>query len=65
MGICQATNEGRIIRLTKKTMYQFNENKAKIISIPENSKDFKQFKIKEIKCGNFYNINNNYNIFII
>ena len=61
MGICQATNEGRIIRLTKKTMYQFNENKAKIISIPENSKDFKQFKIKEIKCGNFYNINNNYN----
>ena len=61
MGICQASNEGRIIRLTKKTIYQFNENKAKIKSIPENSKDFKQFKIKEIKCGNFYNINNNYN----
>ena len=61
MGICQASNEGRIIRLTKKTIYQFNENKAKIKSIPENSKHYKQYKIKERKCRNYYNINNKYN----
>ena len=61
MGICDSTNEGRVIRLTKRTMYQFNDNKLKKQSIPENSKSFKEFKIKEINCGNFYNINNNYN----
>ena len=61
MGICDSSNEGRVIRLTKRTMYQFNDNKLKKESIPENSKSFKEFKIKEINCGNFYNINNNYN----
>ena len=61
MGICNSSNEGRVIRLTKRTMYQFNDNKLKKVSIPGNSKSFKDFKIKEINCGNFYNINNNYN----
>ena len=64
MGICDSFNEGRVIRLTKRNMYQFNENKLKKESISENSKGFKEFKIKEINCGNFYNINNNYNFSI-
>ena len=63
MGICNSSNEGRIIRLTKKTIYQFNDNEKnpKKNQNPVTSKSFKDFKIKEIKCGNFYNINNNYN----
>ena len=37
MGICDSFNEGRVIRLTKRNMYQFNENKLKKESISENS----------------------------
>ena len=61
MGICQATNEGRIIRLTKQTINEFNDYKTKKKSTLVNSKNFKEFKVKEMKYGNFYNINNNYN----
>ena len=61
MGICQSNNERRVIRLTKKTTYQLNENKSKKYNNTEALNNFKEFKIKEIKCGNFYNINNNYN----
>ena len=61
MGICDSSNEGRIIRLTKKSKYQFNDNKPKKKLDSNTSKSFQQFKIKEINCENFYNINNNYN----
>ena len=60
MGICNASNEGRLIRLTNKNMSQLKGNKERkeIINM---TKNFNKFKINEIKCDNFYNINNNYN----
>ena len=57
MGICNASNEGRLIRLTNQKMNKLKDSKEVI----KRNKNFNEFKINEIKCANFYNINNNYN----
>ena len=47
MGICNASNEGRLIRLTNKNMSQLKGNKERkeIINM---TKNFNKFKINEI-----------------
>ena len=68
MGVCYSENDNKIRqrRLTKKTVYKYSENKILNNSTNEKkSKNFDDFKIKEINCDNFYNINNNFNYSII
>lgn len=69
MGVCQSENDHiiRQRRLTKKTVYKYNDNQILMNnSMKENtSKKFEKFKINEINCDNFYSINNNFNYSII
>ena len=69
MGVCGTENERKIRqrRLTnKKTFSEFNGKSKLNKSVSQKkSKKFDEFKIQEINCDNFYNINNNYNYSII
>ena len=68
MGVCQNENDHiiRQRRLTKRTMYKYSENQILNNTATEkNSKKFDEFKINEINCDNFYNINNNFNYSVI
>jgi hypothetical protein len=67
MGVCYSDDRKiRQSRLTNKTAYKYSENKILDNSENEkNAKKFEQFKIKEINCDTFYNINNNFNYSII
>ena len=67
MGVCNSENDViRQRRLTKKNMYKYSENQILNNTAHEkNSKKFDKFKINEINCDNFYNINNNFNYSVI
>ena len=68
MGVCYSESDYKIrqSRLTNKTAYKFSENKVLNNSVSnKKSKRFEEFKIKEINCDNFYNINNNFNYSVI
>ena len=68
MGVCNSENDHviRQRRLTKKNVYKYSENQILNNTAHEkNSKKFDEFKIKEINCDNFYNINNNFNYSVI